>query len=422
MKTAIKSFIPHSISDGDTDFRLKKFIIARTKAINETYWKSDNPTAEWNQIGLMTGLAGSALVNFYVGNYLEKKAFIIEGDRMVTHIIKCLNSQTFSLSNIYSFCNGLSGVLFSLSHLQKKGFLSEKIHGLSEIEEFLFERGIKAISKNDIDYLHGGLGVLYYFLNQPNSSKNRQYIESMLEAYSSAALIDSSGLRIVNRSLLERESNEYDLGLAHGIIGHLMIFLEVYKKGIKTKKVKSLIESGLKYIENKVIDPGHQGYRAMYPVSFIENLPQNDMRNLEFYNSRLGWCYGDLNMAMLYIKLYKIFGKKEFLRKAEKIGEFSAMRINKGDTKITNVFFCHGSSGVAYTFLRLYQETSRQLFKDASDFWYHHMLGHTQKNINDFIKISATRCLLNGLGGPVLAALARTKPSGEDWNEIFLLN
>lgn len=401
--------------------KIRNLIAREMEAINKDF-KISSLNERNRNISLFSGVSGAILCNFFVGQSLKDSKFLGQGEDLLDHLLKILNEKTFKLSNFFSFCNGLSGVCFLLDLLYREGFIKDSIlDDMMDVEEFLFELGLKSIKVGKSDFLHGGMGVLYYFLKRTEDKINEDRVIKMVEAYYDSARIDHWGMRMKNSVLLEREEEEFDLGLAHGLSGHLMILSEVYKKGICKELIDELILKGVQYIENKSLNPEITGYKGMYPVSFIEKIPFDDPKNIEFYDSRLGWCYGDLNYAMMYLKLYEIFGINTYRNKALEIGRFAANRMCLENAKIKNVFFCHGSSGVSFMFLKLFRFSSEHIFYEANQFWLEHVIENIDHNV-EFQEEFSKSCLLNGRGGVILSLLAQIGDVENNWSELYLLN
>lgn len=405
---------------GTNKAELKDLIQEHTRQMFST-WNEESEERKKN-MGLISGTSGKILCGFYVGRYTGCASSTKQAKTLLEFCIKNLNDQTFHLSNLFSFCNGLAGVCFLLEHLVEHDFIdAEYAQGLEGIENFLFEMGHKSLTVQKSDFLHGGMGVLYYFLHRLEFPENPDRASKMVHAYLESAKIDAKGLRMRNTVLLERKPEEYDLGLAHGLAGHLIIFAEAYQKGIEKEKCNYIIEQGLLYFEHVFKDSAKTGYRGMYPVSIIEDIPMDDPENLAFYDSRLAWCYGDLNYAFMYLKLYEVLGRKELLQKANYIAEKAAERITPESSKIKNAFFCHGSIGVSNMFLQLYRKTGNTTYKEASET----LLGDALAVVDEQLELildTSKNCLLNGRAGVILAMLSQYDSKASGWNDLFLLH
>jgi hypothetical protein len=270
----------------------KELIIDLLKKVNKAV---DLTGADKKNLSLMQGLSGLALANFYCGRYLAEPECLAKGEEIVDVIIDTIDKQNYHFINIFSYCNGFAGVCFALNHLQQEGFIALDVtESFAAVEEYIFEIGLKSINVDKSDFLHGGLGIMYYFMQRLPDTKMEVRINEMLSAYIKKGKRDEYGFRIINKLLIDREKDEYDLGMAHGLAGHVVILCELHKLGIQQEMVEALINDQVKYIESKYKDITKTGKNSYYPTSYIESAGK-EPENLEFYNTRLAWCYGDLS-------------------------------------------------------------------------------------------------------------------------------
>jgi len=90
--------------------------------------------------------------------------------------------------------------------------------------------------------------------------------------------------------------------------------------------------------------------------------------------------------------------------------------------------FCHGSSGVAHLFRRMYLNTGIAAFKDAADYWIsvlEQMIDHADKTgFNYFTREGWENRydLLEGDLGANIVLASYYSNSDPDWDECFLLS
>ncbi|RAJ74055.1 lanthionine synthetase-like protein [Chitinophaga dinghuensis] len=372
-------------------------------------------------ISLMQGLAGLTLCNFYTGRYLNDPHYTRKGHEYCDLLIHTINNNTYKLHNLFSFCNGLAGVCYMFCHLNEKKFLSFDINdGFGDTEEFLFNIGLKSLKVGKSDYLHGGMGILYYFIRRLPEEKMLPWILQMLTAYQEKARIDDNGMRMMNTVLLGREEIEFDLGLAHGLAGQLMILAELKEKGIAETQVSYLIEQGMRFIEGKRQPLEVTGKNSYYPTSYIE-MDNMAEQNLDFYTSRLAWCYGDLNQALMYLKMGKVLKNETYLANAREIAALTLTNDLYKTDKL-NLFFCHGYSGLINVYDTIYRATGEQVYKDASLSWADTLLQKLDAHPPEQWANDSNAGLLEGRAGIVLSLLTAQVPEAAGWNDIFLLN
>ena len=121
-------------------------------------------------------------------------------------------------------------------------------------------------------------------------------------------------------------------------------------------------------------------------------------------------------------RLYNYFGDVETA--------FNATRKDLKKNAVFDAGVCHGASGIAHLFLRLYLETNNMLFFETAEYWYDKTLDFAKYNsgpakykrwiereilVDDF-------SLLEGIIGIGLCIMSKLKPQLIDWDECILLS
>jgi lantibiotic modifying enzyme len=83
--------------------------------------------------------------------------------------------------------------------------------------------------------------------------------------------------------------------------------------------------------------------------------------------SRLAWCYGDPGVAIAIARAARALASDEMAALAREVAVRAARRL--GDRSVMDVGLCHGSSGLAHVFARLWQYTGEKVCADAARFW-----------------------------------------------------
>jgi lantibiotic modifying enzyme len=123
---------------------------------------------------------------------------------------------------------------------------------------------------------------------------------------------------------------------------------------------------------------------------------------------------------------------KEWERISLDILLHTTTRTNPVKEKVSDGGFCHGSSGIAHIYNRLYQATEINIFKDAAIYWLHDTLDkakfidgiagyktwHTPK-YGGWIMHTGLLEGVSGIGLVLLSAVGDIEPK---WDECLLLN
>jgi lantibiotic biosynthesis protein len=372
------------------------------------------------RLSLMNGATGVAMFYFYYSLLAGKEHYRLLGEEMVNGIIGQLNDNDFlPLQTYHSFSTGLAGIAHGLSHLQAKGFIDFDFDkSFSSLDEFLTEQAVADYEKGISDFLHGPMGVYYYLLGQQSNRNVLPLLSRLNDAFLAASVQDEKGIRTRNMILEEVNEQEFDLGLAHGITGVMLILLRSLEQQCNVEQVEPLFEALLKYMLSAEKSMKETGGNSFFPTSVNEAIAAHSKENQDSYVVRLAWCYGDLNMAWLLVKAGKVLGRPALTEKGIAVGIDAAARREYHQHQVGDVFFCHGSSGVAYFFLRLYQETGEPVFQEAWQYWMDITLDAVLGAADGWADKLKPFSLLEGLAGLGLALLP-AEVSG--WNEIFLM-
>ena len=151
------------------------------------------------EIGALAGISGNALFHFYYGNHKDDERHIEKGTEIITEVFNRIeNGYTYS-----TFCDGIAGACWVLELLKQEQFIELEEDIITEdVDNYLYEKMRKFIADNNFDFLHGAIGIGYYFLkryqNNPRPKLNNryeQYLLELLDAISQHAIRDKNKIR-----------------------------------------------------------------------------------------------------------------------------------------------------------------------------------------------------------------------------------
>jgi len=373
-------------------------------------------------VTLLNGLAGLSIFYHSYSRLTKKEKYVRLAEELSDSIIHKLNDSNdhpFRIS--HRFSTGLAGVSYTFWHLSKYQFIDfDHEESFSSLDEYLVQSAQEDYNAGICDFLHGPIGILYYFIKQYPDRDVRIHLDKLLDLFLQYSKRDEKGLRAKNMILEDIRENEYDLSLAHGLCGIMLVLNECIRNKYEQDKVKEIIHEIATYIlrTEKPLEKSLQN--SLFPTSLNEDLPDDHKENLYNHRSRLAWCYGDLNIAWSFIKTGKQLGWDHLYQKGLEVGLSTLGRKAYLTHQIGDVFFCHGSSGVAHLYKRLYQETGNESFREAYDHW----LNETVDDIlNETPQWTNRRkfSVLEGLVGLGFVLLPETEEKEVHWEEIFLL-
>ncbi|KAL8131324.1 lanC-like protein GCL2 isoform X2 [Apium graveolens] len=177
------------------------------------------------------------------------------------------------------------------------------------------------------------------------------------------------------------------LGTAHGLAGIMHVLMDLELKSDEREDVKAT----LKYMINNRLPSGN------YPV--VEG-DDNDVL--------VHWCHGAPGIALTLVKAAQVFGDKEFLEAAIDAAD---VVWNRGLLK--KVGICHGISGNTYVFLSLYGLTMKMEYLYRAKAFASFLLDRAHKLISSGeMHGGDTRySMYEGLGGMAYLFLDMVQPT-----------
>ncbi|NMC99594.1 MAG: lanthionine synthetase C family protein [Bacteroidales bacterium] len=387
--------------------KLKK-IISEIK-INETY--NDN-------VGILGGNSGVFIfLLLYSELYSDNKAFNL-ALKIIQKNMRIINNGKIN----YSYCNGISGYLYSLLFLSKNNYINKNVFVdiLDYFDNYIYNCMISDIKLNKFDFLHGAIGNGMYLINRIDNNRNAiKYIEELVEnLYNIAEIEEDGSIKWLSVVKYETQKKAYNLSLSHGSASIIAFLLKVLEKNIYIEKSKTLIIGAIKYIKKN--QNNLTNYNSYFP-SWIDN----EKENLE---SRLAWCYGDMGISIVLYNASKVLKDKKLEEYALEILEYSTTRKNLGKNMVIDAGLCHGTAGIASMFYRMYWNTKDEKFKNAAAYWfektmekgkyYDGLAGYKTWHgewVNDI-------SLLDGISGIGLAYLSWINQTEPFWDECLLLS
>lgn len=390
--------------------------------IIESIHKELMSTELTDNIGLHSGTSGIALFNAYYNLIIHQKNTVDQRlINILEHNIECIGSRNCQ----HTICNGISGFGWLCEHLRKLGILNrEDIEFLDDLDPFLHKQMIVDIKGGNYDYLHGALGVGTYFLSRFDKENISEYINELLTELEKSGIICTNNT-IKWLSLLDNKTGKkgYNISLSHGMSSIVAFLIRLHKLNFETKRVVKLLDLTITYIIDQITFT--ENNLSYFPSYSKEN-------NSGYYNSRLGWCYGDLGIAHILWQAAIILKNKELENIAIRILRYNANRRDLQINAINDAGFCHGSSGVAYIFWNLFLNTGIQEFQETTDYWLN-ITTQMAKHPDGLVGFKAWRSeefggyinsdnLLIGNAGIGLVLLSYLKSNKTTWDECFMLS
>jgi lantibiotic modifying enzyme len=376
--------------------------------------------------GLLSGYCGTSLFYGYYYRLTGKQKYLTN--------IKCIARKTVDAlakkELMHSHCSGIAGMLWCIQQLVKNDFICQQEGEdiFEAADDYLFKIIKNELSLGQYDFLHEGLGIALYFLERLPNLKVQSYLEEVVLRLEKASVIDEPGITwrdyFTERNNADNKHALYNLGLAHGVPAILSVLTLLYEKGIVVKQTRALIENGVKWLMANKNDPGDDCV-SLYPSTVTEGHKAAGVKQ-----SRLGWCYGDLGIAITLLNIGNRLDNSSYKQESYSIFEHTLKYRNNKNGSIADASLCHGSAGVSQIFRRAYMASGERPFLEGAERWIEQTLQfaswkdglagfkyYTQKGYQN------NHNLLEGITGIGLALIAavdaNTTPS---WDRCLLLS
>lgn len=369
---------------------------------------------------LVNGLCGLAIYHLHAARFLDNPELASRGTQLLETVGEKLETGNIDLRIFHAYSYGLSGIAYTYWYVDHYELLSTDDTAFEGMEELLLNAVKNDFKRGITDNLHGPMGVVHYLNKKIATPASSELIGQIIDLYELYSKTDELGIRISNSILRDTQASEYNLSWSHGLSGNLKIFADALNGGITHPNLTTIIQNGLDYIaRTELIGTVLPPANSHYPTSVIEQ--ENVEDDFGRYKARLAWCYGDLNIAFLYLHLAKVFDRTDYYQKGLLIAKNTLHRLTIKDAQVLDIFFCHGSSGLAYLYFKLYRITKDPVFLKQADHWYDHTLDRIN-NAFDQIHTEAPNSILEGFPGVALALMSRLSEEELGWDDIFFLN
>lgn len=371
--------------------------------------------------GLLSGSAGIALALLYAhiatGNQKHKQK--------ADEILEVLSEKICDCT-VFSHCCGLAGIGWMFQHLCDKGWLQTDTNILLEDFDKLLPVIMQHhLFQSQIDFLHEATGIAYYFFSRyhDNQAAIKVLKYYMTKMYHIAERNDNI---IKWETIIDHKKNRkgYNISLSHGMSSIVDMLNKLYSiNDLENPRLKSMITNSINYILAQEIDA--QKYGSFFPSIAIES-------SSEIHGSRLAWCYGDLGISMALYQAGKTLNRQDWIDKAVNVLLYAAeKRRDLSQNGVVDACFCHGTSGIAHIFYRMWWNTRLPEFKQATDYWIEQTLKMARFDDGlagyktwqgDDNGYQCSMGLLEGIAGIGLVLLSFYYEIEPTWDNCFLLS
>jgi len=314
---------------------------------------------------------------------------------------------------------GFVGVAWIAEHLAQRGVLA----GESDVTDAVSDELVSLLAadawRGRFDLISGLVGIGVYGLEVRQEETQRKivgrvvhHLERLAEAEGNGITWRTSPRHRSPYALTQNADGHVDLGVAHGVPGVLALLARAHARGFSTTQTPSLVRNGLRWTLAQRLGDG--------------TLPHQVAVDLPPAGARTAWCYGNPGVAAALTIAARAMGDGEAQLAAQAMGRRAAT-VEFEASGVWDHGFCHGSSGIAHTFRRLFLSTGDDTFEEAARHWYARTIDGVNPTAGEIPYLPYTpdvmshpRRLLTGTPGVGLALLAATSDLEPAWDRLVL--
>lgn len=384
--------------------QIARKLLDKLNRILENY-TSDNDTFIRGNLGLI-------FYYYHLYKVTETPAIKHQAEDLLEQVLANINSAKPSLVGP-SLSTGGAGFGYTVNLMQREGFLEPEVEDEFEgLDDYLYKTASGLIEDDNMDFLHGALGVVHYFVEK----KNTLYSDALIEKVCLRAVEEDTGCWFRNNLLRIDGKQIINFGLSHGLCGILLTLLQAYPESAHKELIARTVKEGIRFIlKHKIdVDFSRQEY-SFFPLIVTEGAREI------VAPKRMGWCYGDLNEVLLFYRAGNLLGDENLLQLADLIGMQSMMRRDEQSTQAAVSSFGHGTAGLAQFCKALYRERELNVYKNGYEHWIERTIMLLDEELEKGAYTGKEDELLDGLPGIALTLLSYVSDRELAWSKALLL-
>lgn len=292
-------------------------------------------------------------------------------DGLLEKMLQSLSMQP----RIATYCNGLAGLGVGLLTLQQDEVISGVDSALGSIDPVISLSLESFVEDNNIDFLHGLIGIGFYLLERSKSSKEYSVsnLRKIVDYLDRTKITD--GAIVKWRYNAKKLSKPFNISLSHGVSSIVVFLCRLLKSGILSENynsaIKRMLEGSVHYILSNRVDVDSLGCWFTSTSKECDDYP---------HRSRLAWCYGDLGVATALLEAGDTLNESSIRDVAIQVLLYSARRRDIKANYVNDFCVCHGSVGIAQVFRSHGIALEHEELLDAADYWEKDTLSRVVKD------------------------------------------
>ena len=367
--------------------------------------------------GLLGGVAGHLLFLFQAhranSQWVDEAVFAHKLDQLQ----EGLTEQSFELSN------GLAGQAWLLEYLNQADQQQYDAQLLEDVDQLFIQVLSQRPWHGEIESVLGIAGYAPYTARRARYSEQNTLWQAIVSGLESTATHFEDGQiswsqpkeSVYRFNQDTPDTPEYNLGLAHGVPGILAALIPALQDDTVSERVKVLLEGGCDWLL------AQQQRDNEHDSCFGSCLHTNA------HSSRLGWCYGDLTIALTLARVGLAIDRPSYVERALEIALHSTHR-DAQSAQINDAGLCHGSAGLITIYQLLDKLMPHPQLAQAAQTWLDYTLAQYEQrglaalaSFNGLTKeYEQDFGFLMGYSGIGLALLGMLS-SDPDWTDCLLM-
>ncbi len=321
-----------------------------------------------------------------------------------------------------TFSSGLIGYGWLLAFLENEEnfeFDAAELH--QQIQSIALDFALTEISEwGNLDFFHGGLGSAFYLLERHQKEDQSIALRQILVALEAKSIKVKQGIYWPDwNAASEQKKENCNLGVAHGLPSVLYFLSRLVKNDIEKIRAQKLLKESIGFLLQCKNTPDS---KSIFPSIFSFTEPKG--------SSRIGWCYGDLGIALVLYTVAEALQEENLKQEAIDLCLHCTQRISFEETKILDAGLCHGTIGASHLYHRMFLNTGRVEFQNAANLWKEKTVELSNKTDglagfqlwNPGTGWENSFGFLEGIAGIGLALLAQESGRDPKWDRMLLIS
>jgi lantibiotic biosynthesis protein len=375
--------------------------------------------------GILSGSGGCSLYFAHRFFLVQKNKFLNKSIELLEKIIAISNSElSFNCSHMNT-CSSCILIDIYIKHnlLDNK----EKENSKTIINVIISSIRQKELEINQHDLFYGFIGKAIIVMEH-NQEFTAPFVMQIINALKSNSLKNLGRIHWKTPypfNSTENYEETINLGIPHGSCGIILFLIKCCEIYQMHEKLQPLLEGNINWLISLL---EKENNKVLYSYSSTPSA-----------TGKLGWCYGDQAIAYTLLRFYETFNYEPAKVKAYELIEQAASKpMDQTGVQFYPAYgyydirVCHGTSSVAYMWLKMYHITKDENMKNLADKWLQITLDNLEIYLpqldkiaeleKDNDKIDTSMGFLNGLSGVGLVLMAFLDPKLSDWDKLLLLD